>query len=234
MKRRSTIQHFHPPGSSGRRSGSASASTSRTGSRDRASTVGSLGTCLCDCHDEPYCVKPVKWDELTGLEKWLRMPKKIAKEEFYMLCTQYIVECMLPFTHVEHPGFRRFIHGFVSAETLAQWGLVIPTAAIIAARIEQLHRRDKDNLIKVFKQTQYVCTTADIWSGYRRGYMGVTAHWIDHKTLARQTAVLSFRLVGNVFEKYENLFPDPCKTTPLLLDTGKSKDATRTKGLPNT
>lgn len=39
----------------------------------------------------------------------------------------------------------------------------------------------------------YICTTADAWSTCGRGYLGVTAHWIDDKTFKRHSAALACR-----------------------------------------
>lgn len=51
----------------------------------------------------------------------------------------------------------------------------------------------KDDL----KRAKYVCTTADLWSSYRRSYMGVTCHWLDPENLERKSVVLACkRLMG--------------------------------------
>ena len=61
-------------------------------------------------------------------------------------------------------------------------------------------RREKF-IVEVTKNlaaAHYICTTADAWSVDGRGYMGVTAHWIDSTTLERKSAALACRrLMGS-------------------------------------
>ena len=50
----------------------------------------------------------------------------------------------------------------------------------------------KQNCIESLSQkAKYVCLAVDMWSSRRRGYMGVTAHWIDTETLARQNIAIA-------------------------------------------
>ncbi|KAJ8706986.1 hypothetical protein PYW08_011120 [Mythimna loreyi] len=44
----------------------------------------------------------------------------------------------------------------------------------------------------VLQDTSYVCTTADIWSGKKRSFIGVTAHWIT-SDLQRESKTLACR-----------------------------------------
>jgi hypothetical protein len=44
---------------------------------------------------------------------------------------------------------------------------------------------------RLLADVPHVSTTAFGWSSYGHSYLGVTAHWIDAKTLARKHAVLA-------------------------------------------
>lgn len=55
----------------------------------------------------------------------------------------------------------------------------------------------KKNLIEKLKSVQYVATTADGWSKFRRGFLGMTVTWLDPDTMERQRAALALtRLKG--------------------------------------
>lgn len=43
------------------------------------------------------------------------------------------------------------------------------------------------------KIINYVSTSADIWSGRRRSFMGVTVHWIEELSLERRSAAIACR-----------------------------------------
>jgi len=50
------------------------------------------------------------------------------------------------------------------------------------------------NLKSHFSSTEYICTTADIWSSAHRSFIGMTAHWIcddAHGNLQRKLAALA-------------------------------------------
>ncbi|XP_065319567.1 uncharacterized protein LOC135927488 [Gordionus sp. m RMFG-2023] len=51
------------------------------------------------------------------------------------------------------------------------------------------------NLIRDLSEVSYVCTTADCWSGHRRAFIGLTAHWLDPLTLKRRSAALALRRI---------------------------------------
>ncbi|CAI6360367.1 unnamed protein product [Macrosiphum euphorbiae] len=55
-----------------------------------------------------------------------------------------------------------------------------------------------------------VCTTADIWSTKHRSFIGITAHWIDDKTLGRHSCVLACqRFFGaHTFDKIGEIMVD--------------------------
>lgn len=45
---------------------------------------------------------------------------------------------------------------------------------------------------------QWVATTADCWSAHKKGYLGMTVHWLNLATRERQKAVLAcIRLSGH-------------------------------------
>ncbi|CAH0563140.1 unnamed protein product [Brassicogethes aeneus] len=57
-------------------------------------------------------------------------------------------------------------------------------------RIDQLHSNMCHDIKEKLKDTDYVCTTTDIWSSKSRSFLGVTCHWLD-ENLTRHSAALA-------------------------------------------
>lgn len=49
----------------------------------------------------------------------------------------------------------------------------------------------EDYIRKELADVPYVCTTADIWSSFRRSFLGVTVHWVDPQTFTRKSAAIA-------------------------------------------
>lgn len=58
-------------------------------------------------------------------------------------------------------------------------------------RIDNDFLDQRRKLVMEFKEVQAIGLTCDIWSTPKRSFLGVTAHWIDPKTLDHRSAVLS-------------------------------------------
>lgn len=173
----SIIQRHHPPSSRSDATPGPS-SSSKKGSRSSRFDLGQQGGV----------------DGRNEMVEWLSNPTRIKRDEFHLLCARYIVSCCLPFNHCSQDGFKVIILGILKPRIFyKKWGLTFPSGPVIAARVKQLYLRDKEAVVTEMKRARYVCTTADIWTGFKRGYMGVTAHWIEPDTLSRKCAVLSFR-----------------------------------------
>ncbi|XP_077270691.1 uncharacterized protein LOC143901934 [Temnothorax americanus] len=67
------------------------------------------------------------------------------------------------------------------------------TRYTVGKRVNDLHNKQVSEVRKTMNSARYVCTTADIWTGSNRRFLGVTAHWIDEKTLDRKSAALACR-----------------------------------------
>lgn len=59
---------------------------------------------------------------------------------------------------------------------------------------------------ETFKSIQFICSTADIWSARNKSYLGITGHYIEPKTLARKSVVLSCKRI-----KYSHTFDEIAK-----------------------
>jgi len=46
-------------------------------------------------------------------------------------------------------------------------------------------------------RVDHISTTADVWTAHHKSYLGITAHWIDQKSLSRRKAAIAcVRLTG--------------------------------------
>lgn len=61
----------------------------------------------------------------------------------------------------------------------------------LKSKIDWTFETEKNKLIRIFSEIEYIGITCDIWSSKHRSFMGVTAHWIDPKTYERRYAILS-------------------------------------------
>ncbi|CAH1106494.1 unnamed protein product [Psylliodes chrysocephalus] len=82
----------------------------------------------------------------------------------------------------------------------------------------------------LLSNTQFVCSTADIWSSKNRSFMGSTCHWIDTDSLQRKSVALacrrlpgthSFDKIGEMFEEiYTEFGLNWTKTLAKITDNG--------------
>lgn len=61
--------------------------------------------------------------------------------------------------------------------------------------ITQKFAKFKTDLIQELKDAQTICLTADHWSSYRKGYIGITCHWLHMDTMTMKHACLSLRRI---------------------------------------
>ena len=48
----------------------------------------------------------------------------------------------------------------------------------VGKMINKLHKEKMNEIRMALKEAEYVCTTADVWSGSSRRFLDVTAHWV--------------------------------------------------------
>ncbi|XP_074873107.1 uncharacterized protein LOC142024786 [Carettochelys insculpta] len=99
---------------------------------------------------------------------------------------KYIIEGLQPFSVVELPAFRDLIHDLQPDSTIL-------SRPALQRKISDAAKSMRKNLIDLMSEVQYVTTTADCWTVRRRSFIGVTAHWIDLKSLERRSAALACR-----------------------------------------
>lgn len=60
-------------------------------------------------------------------------------------------------------------------------------------RLNKRRETMEANVKKALGRAKYIATTADGWSKYHRGFLGMTAHWIEEDTMERESAALALR-----------------------------------------
>jgi hypothetical protein len=132
------------------------------------------------------------------------------------LITNFVVGNMSSLRVLECPQFRTLITGLA------------PNAAVMCRKTlsKRIVGRRENLIVEVTKNlaaAHYICTTADAWSVDGRGYMGVTAHWIDSTTLERKSAALACRrLMGShTFDVIANSISQVFSTFGLEEQSGK-------------
>lgn len=72
-----------------------------------------------------------------------------------------------------------------------------PVRCLSRKTLSKRIKDESDTMIQSIREqladVSYVCTTADIWSSYRRSFLGVTVHWINPQTFTRKSAAIACR-----------------------------------------
>jgi len=79
--------------------------------------------------------------------------------------------------------------------------------------LDKVYDSTLDKMKHMLEYVEVVCTTVDAWAAHHRSYLGMTAHWINPKTLQwRKAAIACTRMVGR--HTYDVL---ACKIEPALV-----------------
>ena len=98
---------------------------------------------------------------------------------------------MLPLSTVESSSFRKLINALTSTS------VQLPDRKSLTLYLEKAF----ESMIKKVKEAldgvDHISTTADVWTAHHKSYLGMTAHWIDQKSLKRQKAAIAcVRVIG--------------------------------------
>ncbi|XP_065319406.1 uncharacterized protein LOC135927364 [Gordionus sp. m RMFG-2023] len=98
----------------------------------------------------------------------------------------FIIDTFQPLSLVDDPSFEKMIKTFSHATKII-------CRQTLGNRISTSFSYMTTNLIRDLSEVS--CTTADCWSGHRRAFIGLTAHWLDPLTLKRRLAALALRRI---------------------------------------
>lgn len=159
-----------------------------------------------------------------GLPEWLGK-KKLTQSQLDTAIINYLANAVLPFSHVEGEAFRAFV------DTLSP-GVrsMVKTRKPYKTKATSLMAEVKASLIKDMKIAKRVCVTADHWTSYRRGYIGVTAHWFNTKhsrthaclALRRVKGSVTHDVIGDVLQTIFEEYGIASKITHCVTDSGSN------------
>lgn len=97
----------------------------------------------------------------------------------------------IPLHHVGKDYFRRPFR-------IADKTLKVPSVKALLKDIDAIFIDNREQLAKVLSTVSHAAATADLWSSYRRSFVGSTVHWFDPDTLERKSDVLACqRITGH-------------------------------------
>jgi len=110
----------------------------------------------------------------------------VSQKEFEHSLLTMLLEDMQPLATVERSGFKKFCQ-----TTLPN--VQVPSRRTLGRSIEDLYQQHKTDLIEQLSAVQYMSVSADLWSSHKRGFIGVTVHYIDAENLERVSHILACR-----------------------------------------
>ncbi|KAL7388566.1 hypothetical protein ABVT39_016262 [Epinephelus coioides] len=96
----------------------------------------------------------------------------------------FVVNGLHPLSVVEEPGFQRLIK-------YLQPNAFVMVRNTMKSRIDKATTEMKENLKVAMHDVEFIGTTTDYWTANRKGFIGVTAHWIQSTSLQRCSAALA-------------------------------------------
>ncbi len=96
----------------------------------------------------------------------------------------FVIQGLHPLSVVEQQGF-------IDLLLLLQPNLAVMSRGTLKNKVEKAAQQMKNNLKLALTKVEFIATTTDCWTAHRRGFIGVTAHWIDSATLQRCCAALA-------------------------------------------
>lgn len=113
---------------------------------------------------------------------WSSRPVSQASVDKKIL--NYIVQGLHATNTVEQQGFIDLIQHL-------QPNVNVMSRNTVVNRIQKASLEMRNNLKAEMSKIDFIGTTTDCWTAYRRGFLGVTAHWIDPQSMKRQCAALA-------------------------------------------
>ncbi|XDV35100.1 hypothetical protein PO909_005128 [Leuciscus waleckii] len=112
--------------------------------------------------------------------------RRVSQASLDKSVLHFIIQGLHPPNVVEQQGFIDLVH-------LLQPNINVISCNTVVNKVEKASLEMKNNLKTALSELQFIATTTDCWTAYRRGFIGVTAHWIDPQTMTRCCAALACR-----------------------------------------
>lgn len=112
----------------------------------------------------------------------------LRQDDFNRHIANYFIHSMCPLQSIDNPYFKK-IFDYLE---ISRSGLSVMSRRTLGRCINENYEKSLTDLKKELEDIKTVCTTADIWSGKKRSFLGVTCHWIN-PNLERVSATLACR-----------------------------------------
>lgn len=116
----------------------------------------------------------------------------MTQDQFDQQILNFIIHAMVPLRIVDDPYFITLVSNSNSGD------VHVMSRRTLGRQLDTLFIREKDKIKHALNDIKFLCTTADIWSGRRRSFFGVTCHYIEEETFIRKSVALACRrFTGN-------------------------------------
>lgn len=115
-----------------------------------------------------------------------------SQEQFEKNIVEYFIHSMISFRTIEDPYFLKIFTDLDISNT----GLKLISRRTLIRRIDNYYENQINQIKSELEEVPYVCTTIDIWSGKKRSFLGVTAHWIKKDLKRKSVALVCQRFKG--------------------------------------
>lgn len=110
-----------------------------------------------------------------------------SQADFDRDIVKYFVNSMISLKCIEDPYFQQIFRRL----NIGAQNLRIMSRRTLGRLITDFFEEESRLTKQELNEAKHICTTVDIWSGRRRSFLGVTAHWIDAHSLKRISRALA-------------------------------------------
>ncbi|KAI7789260.1 hypothetical protein IRJ41_001648 [Triplophysa rosa] len=127
-------------------------------------------------------------EEAPSTSKQLKLgeTKIVTQKNVDHAVLNFVTQSLQPFSLVDQPSFKAFLHDLQPNTSLM-------SRTTLRRKMDEAVLEMKINMKKAMSEIDFLATTTDCWSSRRRGFIGVTAHWVDPNSLERCSVALACR-----------------------------------------
>ncbi|XP_048097169.1 uncharacterized protein LOC125293344 [Alosa alosa] len=164
--------------------------------------------------DAPSTLKQLKLGETKG----------VSQRNVDHAVLNFVIQSLQPFSVVEQPSFQDLLQDLQPNASLM-------SRTTLRRKIDEAAIVMKRNIKEAMDKVDFIATTTDCWSARRRGFLGVTAHWVDPNSLERCSVALAckqlkgahtFDVLANSLNEIHSEFGIQNKITRTTTDNGSN------------
>lgn len=125
-------------------------------------------------------------DEGSSKQLKLWEVKRVSQTSVDEFIINFVVQGLHPLSVVEQEGFKALVNHL-------QPDVTVMSRGTLKNRVGKAAEEMKKNLKAAMSKVEFIATTTDCWTAHRRGFLGVTAHWIELDTMNRCSAALAYK-----------------------------------------